>query len=167
MRSANASRTAIFHIMTESGPSNISAAEIFAGKSVVLFGVPGAFTPSCHYLHLPSYHRGIRHLCAARHRHGRLHRGERRFRARCLGARRRAPRTRSCSSPTAMPNSPPPPAWASTRSSFGLGIRSRRYALWARDGIVQALNVEADPTRRRGVDRILMLKMFNSEWKRG
>lgn len=33
----------------------VSTAEIFADKKVVLFGVPGAFTPACHAVHLPGY----------------------------------------------------------------------------------------------------------------
>lgn len=33
----------------------VSTGELFAGKKVVLFGVPGAFTPACHSLHLPGY----------------------------------------------------------------------------------------------------------------
>ncbi|MEZ5480087.1 MAG: peroxiredoxin [Thiolinea sp.] len=34
---------------------NVSAAELFAGKKVVLFAVPGAFTPTCSAAHLPGY----------------------------------------------------------------------------------------------------------------
>ncbi len=33
----------------------MSTAELFAGKKVVLFGVPGAFTPGCSKTHLPGY----------------------------------------------------------------------------------------------------------------
>lgn len=41
--------------MTENGPTPISTQEIFAGKKVVLFSVPGAFTPTCSARHLPGY----------------------------------------------------------------------------------------------------------------
>lgn len=44
-----------FTQMTESGPGPVSTQDLFAGKKVVLFGVPGAFTPSCHKNHLPGY----------------------------------------------------------------------------------------------------------------
>lgn len=44
-----------FSTMTADGPKNLSTAEVFAGKKVVLFGVPGAFTPTCSNNHLPGY----------------------------------------------------------------------------------------------------------------
>lgn len=40
---------------TEDGPTNVSTDEIFNGKKVVLFGVPGAFTPTCSMNHLPGF----------------------------------------------------------------------------------------------------------------
>jgi peroxiredoxin len=40
---------------TAEGPREISTDEIFKGKTVVLFGVPGAFTPTCSAKHLPSF----------------------------------------------------------------------------------------------------------------
>ena len=42
-------------IMTAEGPGKISYAELFGGKKVVLFSVPGAFTPTCSQKHLPGY----------------------------------------------------------------------------------------------------------------
>ena len=41
--------------MTKDGPSNITTDELFRGKTVVLFSVPGAFTPTCHAKHLPGF----------------------------------------------------------------------------------------------------------------
>ena len=41
-------------IMGATGPETISAAELFSGKCIV-FGVPGAFTPTCSEQHLPGY----------------------------------------------------------------------------------------------------------------
>jgi peroxiredoxin (alkyl hydroperoxide reductase subunit C) len=40
---------------TAEGPKEISTEELFGGKTVVLFGVPGAFTPTCSAKHLPGY----------------------------------------------------------------------------------------------------------------
>ena len=41
--------------MGADGPSPMSTSELFAGKKVVLFAVPGAFTPTCSQAHLPGY----------------------------------------------------------------------------------------------------------------
>ncbi|HEX4387051.1 MAG TPA: peroxiredoxin [Steroidobacteraceae bacterium] len=41
--------------MTKEGPKDISTDEIFKGKRVVLFSVPGAFTPTCDAKHLPGF----------------------------------------------------------------------------------------------------------------
>ena len=44
-----------FKTKTEDGVKELSTADVFAGKKVVLFGVPGAFTPTCSNNHLPGY----------------------------------------------------------------------------------------------------------------
>ena len=44
-----------FKTMGEKGPQDLSTAELFDGKRVVLFSVPGAFTPTCSAKHLPGY----------------------------------------------------------------------------------------------------------------
>jgi peroxiredoxin len=44
-----------FTLMADDGPTQKTTAEIFGGKKVVLFAVPGAFTPTCNNNHLPSY----------------------------------------------------------------------------------------------------------------
>ena len=44
-----------FGLMTGDGPGSISNDELFSGKKVVLFAVPGAFTPTCSMSHLPGY----------------------------------------------------------------------------------------------------------------
>ena len=46
---------ATFKTMTAEGPKEIGTADVFAGKKVVLFAVPGAFTPTCSRSHLPGY----------------------------------------------------------------------------------------------------------------
>lgn len=42
-------------VMGEKGPTDITTEEIFANKKVVLFAVPGAFTPGCSMTHLPGF----------------------------------------------------------------------------------------------------------------
>ena len=41
--------------MTKDGPAPISTSDIFKGKKVVLFALPGAFTPTCSAKHLPGF----------------------------------------------------------------------------------------------------------------
>ena len=40
---------------TAEGPKEVDTGEFFKGRTVVLFGVPGAFTPTCSAKHLPSF----------------------------------------------------------------------------------------------------------------
>jgi peroxiredoxin len=44
-----------FKIATADGPADLTTAELFDGKTVVLFAVPGAFTPTCDARHLPGF----------------------------------------------------------------------------------------------------------------
>ncbi len=43
------------YIMGENGPEALSTDDLFKGKKVALFGLPGAFTPTCSAQHVPSY----------------------------------------------------------------------------------------------------------------
>jgi peroxiredoxin len=47
--------TANLMVMGENGPGGVSTNELFDGKKVLLFAVPGAFTPGCSMTHLPGY----------------------------------------------------------------------------------------------------------------
>ncbi|MDE0309633.1 MAG: peroxiredoxin [Acidiferrobacterales bacterium] len=44
----------LYH-MTDDGPAEIRTSDIFDGKKVLLFAVPGAYTPTCSKAHLPGY----------------------------------------------------------------------------------------------------------------
>jgi len=44
-----------FKVKTEDGVQDMTTKDVFAGKKVVLFGVPGAFTPTCSNNHLPGF----------------------------------------------------------------------------------------------------------------
>jgi peroxiredoxin len=44
-----------FTVMNVDGPGSLSTADLFGGKKVVLFSVPGAFTPTCSREHLPGF----------------------------------------------------------------------------------------------------------------
>lgn len=45
----------VFGTMTDAGPGAMSSEDLFNGKKVVLFSVPGAFTPTCSISHLPGF----------------------------------------------------------------------------------------------------------------
>ena len=42
----------VFGVMTDAGPGAVSTEDLFGGKKVVLFSVPGAFTPTCSMNHV-------------------------------------------------------------------------------------------------------------------
>lgn len=45
----------VLSVMSSEGPAPLSTADLFGGKRVVLFSVPGAFTPTCSAKHLPGF----------------------------------------------------------------------------------------------------------------
>ncbi len=129
--------------MAEDGPKDISTDEIFGGKKVVFFAVPGAFTPGCSLTHLPGFvvnadtikAKGVDTIaCMAVNdafvmdAWGKAHNAEEILMladgvgdfTRALGLELDA-------------------------SSFGLGIRSQRFAMIVDDGTVTALNLEPEP----------------------
>ena len=127
--------------MTKDGPANITTDEIFKGKTVVLFSVPGAFTPTCHAKHLPGFLRDVS-----------------KFRAKGVDSI-------AC---LAVNDVFVMDAWAKasgvgdqilmladgngdfTRAlgleldgkGFGLGMRGKRFAIVAKDGVATHVNVE-------------------------
>lgn len=44
-----------FQVMTQEGPETVDVTAFFANKTVLMFAVPGAFTPTCSASHLPGY----------------------------------------------------------------------------------------------------------------
>ena len=46
---------ATFKVIGPEGPSDLSVKDVFGGKKVALFGVPAAFSPTCHKQHLPGF----------------------------------------------------------------------------------------------------------------
>lgn len=123
------------------GVQSISTDEIFKGRKVVLFSVPGAFTPTCSERHLPGY---VENHAAF---------SERGIDVACM----------------AVNDAFVMDAWAKTQNvpdglmmladgngafsqalglemdatKFGMGVRGKRFALYAEDGIVKILAVEA------------------------
>ncbi len=131
-----------FTVMGEGGPKSASTDELFDGKTVVLFAVPGAFTPTCSEQHLPGFIGALDEFKAK-------------------GA------TVAC---TAVNDVFVLNAWSKARgadgitmladgnadfakalglnidlSPFGLGTRSQRYAMIVEDGVVKYLAIENSP----------------------
>jgi peroxiredoxin len=127
--------------MTKDGPQNVTTDDLFKGKTVVLFSVPGAFTPTCHAKHLPGFVQQAGALKA------------------------KGVNTIAC---LAVNDVFVMDAWAKQSNSgdilmladgnadftkalgleldasgFGMGTRGKRFALVAKDGVVTHLNVEA------------------------
>jgi len=46
---------ATLKVMGDNGPEDLTTDAMFSGKKVVLFAVPGAFTPTCSAAHVPSF----------------------------------------------------------------------------------------------------------------
>ena len=74
-----------FKTMTKDGPQDLTSDQLFKGKTVVLFSVPGAFTPTCDAKHLPGFVGQAARLQGEGRRHDRVHGRERRVRDGCLG----------------------------------------------------------------------------------
>ncbi|MCU0756307.1 MAG: peroxiredoxin [Xanthomonadales bacterium] len=128
--------------VADGAPKPISSAEIFSGKRVVLFAVPGAFTPTCSARHLPGYVEQLDALkakgidtvaCLAVND------------AFVMGAWAKGQDVPAEILMLADGNA------ALTRAlgleldatGFGMGIRAKRFALVANDGVVEQLWVEA------------------------
>jgi len=135
-----------FMTLTADGPKALTTADIFAGKKVALFAVPGAFTPTCHLQHLPG------------------------FVARADELKAKGVQTIAC---TAVNDVFVMDEWAKatgsagkvvmltddsaafakaigldidlTGAGIGLGVRSKRYAMLVDDGVVKVLNVDDSP----------------------
>jgi peroxiredoxin len=135
-----------FRVMSAEGPAPKTTDDVFKGRKVVLIGVPGAFTPTCHRNHLPGF---VTHADA--------------IKAKGVDA----------IAVTAVNDVFVMDAWAKAAdangavefladgngdfakavglaldgSGFGLGTRSQRYSMIVDDGVVQAVNVEDAPSK--------------------
>ena len=135
---------ATFRVMTAEGPKPKTTDEVFKGKKVALFAVPGAFTPTCSNLHMPSF---LNNLDA--------------FKAKGVDT----VAVISVNDPFVMKE------WAKASggdgkidfladgnaeftkavgmdfdgAGAGLGVRSKRYSMFVDNGAVKSLNVEDAP----------------------
>ena len=129
-------------MMTADGPKDITTDEVFADKKVVLFAVPGAFTPTCSAAHLPGYvvnHDAIKAkgvdtiACLSVND------------AFVMGAWGQAQNVEDHILMLADGSASLTEALGLTLdlTERNLGVRSQRYALIAEDGVVTHLNIES------------------------
>jgi peroxiredoxin len=135
---------ATFRLVTDDGARPVTTQEFFSGRKIVLFGLPGAFTPTCHKSHLPGFLTN-----------------EAGFKAKGVAE----------IAMTAVNDQYVLAAWSKATgadghiafladgaaefakaagldfdaSAGGLGVRSKRYAMLVDDGVVKLLNIEDAP----------------------
>ncbi len=127
---------------TNEGPQDRTTDEIFGGKKVVLFAVPGAFTPTCSARHLPGYIQNAKEIkakgvdtivCLAVND------------AFVMGAWGEAQNAGEDVLMAADGSAEFTKALGLDfdASKFGMGVRAQRFAAIIDDGVVTTLNVEA------------------------
>ena len=130
--------------MGDSGPKPVTVDEIFKGKKVVVFAVPGAFTPTCSMKHLPGFleqagaikAKGVDEIVCLSVND-----------AFVMGAWGKSNSAAGKVRMIADGNGALTKAVGLTldASGFGMGTRSQRYAMIVKDGVVQELLVEPGP----------------------
>ena len=126
--------------MTESGPSKVSVSELFGGKKVALFAVPGAYTPTCSAKHLPCFvdnadklaSKGVDDIVCLSVNDP--------FVMGAWGKDHNAGGLKMIADPDAAFTKAMNVEFDA--SGAGLGIRSRRYSMIVDDGVVTQLNLE-------------------------
>lgn len=148
-----------FTLMGSEGPEQKSTADIFGGKKVVLFAVPGAYTPTCHKGHMPGFVQNVEALQA------------------------KGADVIAC---TSVNDVFVMTSWAKDTGAAGkivmladgsadfakklgleidltargLGVRSNRYSMMVDDGEVKILNVEAAPPEHDASSAATMLSQL-------
>jgi peroxiredoxin len=130
-----------FLVMTAEGPAPRTTAEVFAGKKVALFAIPGAYTPTCQKQHVPGFVQRVDELkgkgidaiaCTAVNDVFVLSQF-----AKDTGAAGKIVMLADGNAEFAKKL-----GLDFDGSGFGLGVRSKRYAMLVEDGVVMELNVE-------------------------
>lgn len=131
--------------MGEGGAESVSISALTKGRKVVIFAVPGAFTPTCHSAHVPSFIRtkdgfaakGIDEIiCVSVNDPFVLKAWGEATGANAAGISMLADADSSFTKAMGLAFDAPP---------VGLLARSKRYALYAEDGVVKTLHLEESP----------------------
>ena len=136
---------ATFKVMTGDGPAEKSTGDVFGGRTIAAFAVPGAYTPTCHAKHLPGFANNLDALKAKGIDE-----------VVCIAVNdifvldAWAKDTAADGKITFLADGNGEFTNAIglgfDGSAAGLGTRSRRYAMVAEDGVVKVLNVEDVPS---------------------
>lgn len=133
-----------FTVMTAEGPKPTSMSEVFKGKKIALFAVPGAYTPTCHKAHMPGFVERVAEIkakgvdavvCTAVNDIFVLTNW-----AKDTGADGKITMLADGSADFAKAT-----GLEIDLTKHGLGVRSKRYAMLVDNGVVKALNVEDAP----------------------
>ncbi len=137
--------SAKLRVMTSDGPKEMATDELFKGKKVVLFALPGAFTPTCSAKHLPGF---VKHADAIRAKGVDTIACLSVNDAFVMGAWGKDQQVGNKVTMLADGNAEFTRAIGleSDASGYGMGVRSKRYAMVVEDGVVKALNVEKSGT---------------------
>jgi peroxiredoxin len=129
----------------DAGPEQVKVSELTAGRKVVIFAVPGAFTPTCHSAHVPSFMRtkeafaekGVDEvICVSVNDPFVMKAWGEATGAAAAGISMLADGTSAFTGAMGLAFDAPP---------VGLMARSKRYALLAEDGVVKVLHLEESP----------------------
>jgi len=128
---------------TENGPEPRRTEDVFSGKTIALFAVPGAYTPTCSAKHLPSF---VEHAAALRSKgvddivctsvNDAFVMGEWSKSEGADGIRMLADGNGAFAKAVGL---------ELDASGFGMGSRSQRYSMLVENGVVKKLNVEDGP----------------------
>ena len=140
--------------MGEKGPQDVSVGDLFKGKKVVLFAVPGAFTPTCSMKHLPGFvekagdlkQKGVQEIVCVSVND-----------AFVMGA---WGKDQSCGGKVRMVADGNGEFTKAVgleldASGFGMGKRSKRYAMIVNDGKVEQVLVDESGLKESSADSVL------------
>ncbi len=127
------------------GPAPVSVSDLTKGKKIALFAVPGAYTPTCHAKHVPSFVAAAEQLagkgvdqivCVSVNDPFVMKAWGEATGASAAGIRMLADASADFTKAIGLDFSAPP---------VGLLSRSQRYSMFIEDGVVKVLNVEGSP----------------------
>lgn len=136
---------ATFTTMTAEGPTQMTTSDVFSGRKVVVFAVPGAFTPTCHMKHLPGF---VTHAADLKAKGVDT--------IACVSvndvfvlnawAEQSAAKDVVTFLADGSANFTKAIGMELDASGFGMGLRSKRYSMLVEDGVVKIFNLEEVPS---------------------